>query len=399
MSTLKTNKISGVVLTTTEAPFDVQIGPNSLPRAFTINFTVDSTGALPDSAGAGGTAEVGHWFYDSTGDSTNDVLKFYVNDSIGWVNLGLTDSSGAVSTPPSWMGDRAGFQSAVNPAVSGWHNNVDYLSIDTLGNATDLGNDYGNRRNCSGTSNGSRGLVFGGNHSSYYQLITYHTIAVPGDYTDFGSMNAPGQLAGGALGDGTYAVATCTRSTSHNQIDYVTVATTGNATDFGDLTVPGTQSAAANDATRGLFMGRYYGSTQQSVMDYITIATPGNAIDFGDLATPRTRTAFGIGDETYGIYAGGYNGSSREQGIDYVTIQTTGNMTNFGNLTVGKSDGGSANSPTNGGTGRGLFAGGYSTTYVQAIDYITTASTGNAGDFGDLSAPMSSIAGFAGSSS
>lgn len=394
MSTLKTNKISGVVLTTTEAPFDVQIGPNSLPRAFTINFTVDSTGALPDSAGAGGTAEVGHWFYDSTGDSTNDILKFYVNDSIGWVNLGLTDSAVTAATPASWMGDRALFQQSTNPA-----NNVDYLSIDTLGNGADFGDDYLNRNSCSGTSNGSRGLIFGGNNTAYYTKITYYTIAVASNYTDFGNMNAPGQRYGDAVGDGTYAVASNGYSTSHAAMDYVTVATTGNGTDFGDLTVPGTQLAAANDATRGLFMGRYYGSTQQSVIDYITIATPGNAVDFGDLATPRTRLAMGIGDETYGIYAGGYNGSSREEDIDYVTIQTLGNMTAFGNLTSVRSQSGTANSPTVGGTGRGLFAGGYTTTQVSSIDYITTSSTGNGADFGDLTYSLSNVAGCAGSSS
>ena len=394
MSTLKTNKISGVVLTTTEAPFDVQVGPNSLPRAFTINFTVDSTGALPDSAGAGGTAEIGHWFYDSTGDSTNDILKFYVNDSIGWVNLGLTDSAGGGGYSASWMGNRALFQQSSSP-----NNNVDYVSIDTLGNGVDFGDDYINRNGCSGTSNGSRGLFFGGNSSGYYKKITYYTIAVPSNYTDFGEMNAPGSRYGDAVGDGTYAVASNAYGTGHNGVDYVTVATTGNGTDFGDLTVPGTQCAGANDATRGLFMGRYYGSTQQNVMDYITIATPGNAVDFGNLASPTTRLAMGIGDETYGIYAGGYNGSGREEDIDYVTIQTTGNMTNFGDMTGIRSQAGAANSPTVGGTGRGLFAGGYGSTNLSSIDYITTASTGNGADFGDLTYAQSNIAGCAGSSS
>ncbi len=43
-----------------------------------------------------------------------------------------------------------------------------------------------------------------------------------------------------------------------------------------------------------------------------------------------------------------------------------------------------------GGIGRGLFGGGSGT---QAIDYVTIASTGNATDFGDLTAARADLAG------
>ena len=66
--------------------------------------------------------------------------------------------------------------------------------------------------------------------------------------------------------------------------------------------------------------------------------------------------------------------------MDYITIASTGNATDFGNLTAGKGfTAGTSNST------RGVFLGGYTNSgNVDNIDYITIASTGNAQDFGDL---------------
>jgi hypothetical protein len=130
------------------------------------------------------------------------------------------------------------------------------------------------------------------------------------------------------------------------------------------------------------------------------MATPGNATSFGSLASPSTRLGCAVGDETYTVYDGGYNGTSTLSDMDYVTTQTLGNMTTFGSLTGPKRQAGGAQSPTTGGTGRGLFAGGYgASSTIASIDYITTATTGNAADFGDLLVAANNIGGLAGSSS
>ena len=42
---------------------------------------------------------------------------------------------------------------------------------------------------------------------------------------------------------------------------------------------------------------------------------------------------------------------------------------------------------------RAIFGGGYVPTITNKIEYITIATTGDAADFGDLSAPTNSIAG------
>jgi len=62
--------------------------------------------------------------------------------------------------------------------------------------------------------------------------------------------------------------------------------------------------------------------------------------------------------------------------LDYVTIASTGDATDFGDLTAATVDFATANSIV-----RGLIFSGYEK--AQAIDYITIASVGNAADFGD----------------
>ena len=68
--------------------------------------------------------------------------------------------------------------------------------------------------------------------------------------------------------------------------------------------------------------------------------------------------------------------------MDYVTTASLGNAQDFGDLTVARRNITSAQSPT-----RGIFFGGRLDTGSVAknfIDYITIATTGNALDFGDL---------------
>jgi|TARA_R110000796_G_scaffold182012_1_gene298565 hypothetical protein len=65
--------------------------------------------------------------------------------------------------------------------------------------------------------------------------------------------------------------------------------------------------------------------------------------------------------------------------LEYVTTATTGNTTDFGDLTVAKQQ----VAGTSDGT-RAVFGGGASGGYSNVIGYITIGTTGNASDFGDL---------------
>ena len=76
-----------------------------------------------------------------------------------------------------------------------------------------------------------------------------------------------------------------------------------------------------------------------NVIDYITIATLGNASDFGDLTQARQAVS-GASSQTRGVVAGGsvYGSPSYTfniNTIDYVTIASTGDATDFGDLSAG----------------------------------------------------------------
>ena len=64
--------------------------------------------------------------------------------------------------------------------------------------------------------------------------------------------------------------------------------------------------------------------------------------------------------------------------MDYVTIATLGNATDFGDLSQGRI----GTSPLSNSI-RGVWAGGYTPTFVNTMDYAVIATLGNASDFGD----------------
>jgi hypothetical protein len=86
-----------------------------------------------------------------------------------------------------------------------------------------------------------------------------------------------------------------------------------------------------------------------------------------------------------GILGGGYNGSVWINSLQYVTIATTGNALDFGDLSSGRPYVDAVSSST-----RGVFGGGYGN---NTMDYITISSTGNAADFGDSTSARRDYAG------
>ena len=81
-----------------------------------------------------------------------------------------------------------------------------------------------------------------------------------------------------------------------------------------------------------------------------------------------------------GVFAGGESSSNV---IQYITIANTGNATDFGDLTEGRYGAGGTSDGY-----RGVCLGGYdgSSWHAGTIDYITISTTGNASAFGHLSA-------------
>ena len=178
-----------------------------------------------------------------------------------------------------------------------------------------------------------------------------------------------------------------------NTVDYITISTAGNAIDFGDQNGAGTYGSTTSDKTRGIIAGGH--PAHNDVIDFFTIASTGDATDFGNLTSGRWLMGGGVSSGTRSVFAGGsvlVSGNPSVNTIDYVTTQSLGNAVDFGDHIQAKRLTSSVNSPT-----RGIFAGGYgdSSPYPRynIIEFITTASTGNATDFGDLSSALSENAG------
>ena len=168
-------------------------------------------------------------------------------------------------------------------------------------------------------------------------------------------------------------------------MDFVNISTIGDAISFGDLNNGGaSKGSMGSNGWRGLFMGGYWPSAPSTTrqIDYITIASEGNGIDFGDTTTASMWGSKGASSSTRGIRMGGYPNTNV---IGYVEIDTLGDAIDFGDLTHARHSVGVCASPTK------IFGGGGNAgnSYYSVIDTITTASTGNSIDGGDLGNPTS----------
>ena len=170
--------------------------------------------------------------------------------------------------------------------------------------------------------------------------------------------------------------------TDINTLNYSTIASAGNASDFGDLVQTGNliASGVAN-STRGVFAGGAPAGTI-STIQYVTISSQGGASNFGTLTVARDG-AGGLSDSTRGVIASGKSTNSPAltgtNVIDYITIASTGDAGDFGDLTTAVSNFAGTSSPT-----RAVWGGGSSPSPTNKIDYVEIASTGNAKDFADL---------------
>jgi len=79
-------------------------------------------------------------------------------------------------------------------------NIIDYIEIDTTGNATDFGDTTVNKDFTGSSMNGTRGISYGGTGNS--TVICYITIATTGDAIDFGDLTVSRKQLAGCSGGG-----------------------------------------------------------------------------------------------------------------------------------------------------------------------------------------------------
>ena len=134
-----------------------------------------------------------------------------------------------------------------------------------------------------GNANNGRAVFCGGSLAStgnQTDTMDYIEINTAGNATDFGDLTA------NALNNATMSSSTrgvIQSGSDSNILQYITIASTGNATDFGDATqnrqnIP----FGASNSTRGINGGGLQNSVYRDQVDYITIASTGNAQDFGE---------------------------------------------------------------------------------------------------------------------
>jgi len=291
----------------------------------------DGTSYLPLAwYGARGVFSSGHQ------DGSTNVIDYVTIASAGnAIDFGDTNESTqnqlACSNGNRGRGVFAGGGSSSNVIM--------YVTIATTDNATDFGDLTVGRYGGGGASNGSRGIFMAGYNGSAWsgaantRVIDYIAIDTTGNATDFGDMAAiDGNCK--ACNNATRAVAGGNQGGTGDQMEYITMDTTGNATDFGNLTGGNTEQPGGTDNTsdRGLFVGGSRASASNNTIDYITISSTGNATDFGDLTEAR----YGVGavsDGSRGVFAGGQGNNTV---IDYRLISSTGNAADFGDLTQGR---------------------------------------------------------------
>ncbi len=324
---------------------------------------------------------------------------------------------------------------------------IDKIIIQTEGNAVDYGNLVAQNNYLAGCSSSTRGIFHGGLNPNATTQIQFYTINSEGNAVDFGDLSAVSNRNGATSNSKRGVLALGSTPGNNNTLEQVEIATTGNSVDFGDLTSARSHSAGLSDSHGGLnqgydrleaqfgihalFSSAYAGGSINDV-HHLSMQSKGNSVFFGDLASAnyshsgagnrheayfsggsagvnviqRSRFAtsgrfqdFGdltqgkrnmgggqAGSKVRGLYAGGYitsPGNAVTNVIEHITFSSTGGGTDFGDLTAARRVVASASSPT-----RSLFQGGVASTGTPgtsaAIDFVTTASTGNGQDFGDL---------------
>ena len=330
MTILKTDTVSGIGTAGTVFEGDItfdSLNYMTLPQGTT---TQSNRGRIVWAGGTDGNNQkyIQYVQAQSQGNAVDFGSLSAINSGPGAVSSSTRACFGGGSNHPSYN-----------------FNLIEYVTIAITSNITDFGDLSQGRSDMQGCGNQTRGIFGPGYNTSptpspySSNVIDYITIATLGNATDFGDSTIPGRGVGAlasptrAVFAGGYVAGSSPNMT--NVIAYVEIATTGNTTDFGDMATSrmNMSGGGCSSNTRGLFAGgvNLPSVTGYNLIDFITIATTGNSQDFGDL----TVGGQGVGassNSLRGVF-GGRTNPSKQNVIDYVDIATTGNASDFGDMT------------------------------------------------------------------
>jgi hypothetical protein len=311
-------------------------------------------------------------------------------DGLQWLEFEATNNELGIANNAAGtsggLGHRGLFGAGYNGTAS--TNDMDMITIATLGDAVDFGNSITTCNRWGGCASRTRGYWFGGGSTNIDTVV----FSSSGSASDYGNLSASSDLNAGCSNSTRGINATAGTGNSQN-IDYFALESGGTAVSFGNLTIGRNRLGSTSNSVRGIFAGGYLnapGTPQgnNNTIDYITISTTGNAQDFGD-AVQLGHALSGASNSIRGIFSSQNAPSALTNVIQFITFATTGNAQDFGDLTVVREYTGSVSSPT-----RCVIAGGNSSPGTDNVmDYITITTTGNAVDFGDLTQPKMGVSG------
>jgi len=228
--------------------------------------------------------------------STGDTTDFGTNLTNG--NIGC-DGCHSTQTRAVFALGQTG------PDAADFTNRIEYFEIASTGSSIpDFGDLSAVRASTNGAAGSStRGIYCGGrtDASTRTNLMEFVTMSTLGNASDFGDLSITKSL-GTAGSNSTRMVIAGGYNASPlnarvNTIEYITISTLGNPTDFGDLTLARTDGAAMASPTRGAFGA---GDPQSSIIDYIQFNSLGDANDFGD-TTARDEAFEGVSNGHGGL--------------------------------------------------------------------------------------------------
>ena len=249
-------------------------------------------GALP----SGQSKEISTNVFASLGDASD----FGDLTDLNYGNKALSDATRGIS---------AGGE---GPSPSAGLNMMEYITMGSTGAAKDFGDLSGLRIGLYTTMNSTRGIFAGGRTASpgtvaLHNNIDYVTIQTTGNATNFGDLYLAAASGGvsGSVCNGTRGFVVGGYNYPSNPypafdtIQYITTATLGNSQDFGDLLAGRTGAAICSSPTRGVAACGSNPGLTNSIECY-SIVTAGNAVDFGDVSTAR-RTVGGVSNAHGGL--------------------------------------------------------------------------------------------------
>ena len=254
---------------------------------------------------------------------------------------------------------------------------MDFMNIDSTGDAIDFGDTSGNQYYAAGFGSRTHGFTAG--KAPTANNIERWVFASTGTSADYSDLSQNRQESGASSNSTRGVIFGGMRS----DIEYITMSSTATGVNFGNLsTIIQTRYAnGCGSSTRGLhYIGySHTNSAESNIIEYVTISTLGNASDFGDYSGGQGDGPMSCSNAVRSVRAsGGFPAGSNI--IDFVAISTLGNSVDFGDLTLTRYSGEGLASPT-----RAVFAGGAAhPSYYDVIDFVQFATTGNAFDFGDL---------------